>query len=145
MKAPRPHVARPAGRDGRFTWRGITAPKRAEFTRFQALGRFQTLSVASQGSCQSAVAGSWGSDPRLSTPEDFAPIRTGKAALGAVIGDLNQRRSHIQNVGQRGGKSLVEALVPLREMFGYSTELRSASQGRATFSMQFGNYDTLSG
>ncbi len=65
--------------------------------------------------------------------------------LGAVIGDLNQRRGHVQDVGSRGAKRLVSALVPLRNMFGYSTRLRSLTEGRATFSMLFHAYDTLQG
>jgi elongation factor G len=63
--------------------------------------------------------------------------------LGAVIGDLNQRRGQVQDVGARGTKRVVSAQVPLRNMFGYSTRLRSLTEGRATFSMQFGSYDTL--
>ncbi|MCX5746669.1 MAG: elongation factor G, partial [Proteobacteria bacterium] len=63
--------------------------------------------------------------------------------LGAVIGDLNQRRGHVQDVGSRGAKRLVQAHVALRNMFGYSTRLRSLTEGRATFSMTFHAYDTL--
>ena len=63
--------------------------------------------------------------------------------LGAVIGDLNQRRGQVQDVGSRGTKRVVQAQVPLRNMFGYSTRVRSLTEGRATFSMQFGSYDTL--
>ena len=63
--------------------------------------------------------------------------------LGAVIGDLNQRRGQVQDVGSRGVKRLVAARVPLRNMFGYSTRLRSLTEGRATFSMMFHAYDTL--
>ena len=63
--------------------------------------------------------------------------------MGAVIGDLNQRRGHVQDVGTRGAKKLVTAHVPLRNMFGYSTRVRSLTEGRATFSMQFHSYDTL--
>ncbi|MEO7731412.1 MAG: elongation factor G [Kofleriaceae bacterium] len=63
--------------------------------------------------------------------------------LGAVIGDLNQRRGQVQDIGSRGAKRLVAALVPLRNMFGYSTRLRSLTEGRATFSMLFHAYDTL--
>jgi elongation factor G len=63
--------------------------------------------------------------------------------LGAVIGDLNQRRGHVQDVGSRGTKRLVTAHVPLRNMFGYSTRLRSLTEGRATFAMLFHAYDTL--
>ncbi|MBA3821987.1 MAG: elongation factor G [Deltaproteobacteria bacterium] len=63
--------------------------------------------------------------------------------MGSVIGDLNQRRGQVQDVGSRGVKRLVTALVPLRNMFGYSTRLRSLTEGRATFSMLFHSYDTL--
>jgi elongation factor G len=63
--------------------------------------------------------------------------------LGAVIGDLNQRRGQVQDVGSRGAKRLVAAHVALRNMFGYSTRLRSLTEGRATFSMLFHAYDTL--
>jgi len=74
-------------------------------------------------------------DVEVTAPEEY---------LGAVIGDLNARGAHIQNVGARGAKSIVDARAPLKEMFGYSTELRSLSQGRATFSMKFHAYDSLS-
>ena len=63
--------------------------------------------------------------------------------LGAVIGDIQQRRGHVQDIGTRGVKRIVSALVPLRNMFGYSTDLRSATKAAATFSMQFHAYDTL--
>ncbi len=63
--------------------------------------------------------------------------------LGAVIGDLNQRRGQVQDVGSRGVKRVVTAHVPLRNMFGYSTDLRSATKGGATFSMQFHAYDAM--
>ncbi|MEZ4367283.1 MAG: hypothetical protein R2939_13510 [Kofleriaceae bacterium] len=63
--------------------------------------------------------------------------------LGAVLGDLNQRRGQVQDVGARGAKRIVSAHVALRNMFGYSTKLRSMSEGRATFAMQFHAYDTL--
>ena len=73
-------------------------------------------------------------DVEIVVPEDY---------LGAVIGDINQRRGHVQDVGSRGGKSVVEAKVALRNLFGYSTEVRSLTQGRATFSMRFSAYDAL--
>jgi elongation factor G len=66
-------------------------------------------------------------------PEDF---------LGPAIGDLNQRRGRIEDVGARGDKRIVQAKVPLQRMFGYSTALRSLSQGRANFTMQFAEYDS---
>ena len=64
-------------------------------------------------------------------------------ALGSVIGDLQQRHGQVQDVGATGTKRVVQAFVPLRNMFGYSTRLRSLSEGRATFRMQFHTYDTL--
>ena len=64
-------------------------------------------------------------------------------SMGEVIGDLNSRNGQIEDVSFRGGRRVVRSLVPMRQMFGYSTELRSLSQGRATFSMQFSAYDTL--
>jgi len=66
-------------------------------------------------------------------PEDF---------MGEVIGDLNSRSGAIQNLGFRGARRLVQAEVPMREMFGYSTAVRSLTQGRANFTMSFSKFDT---
>jgi elongation factor G len=87
---------------------------------------------------------------QAATPSRLEPIMAVEVTvddeyLGAVIGDLNQRRGHVQDVGSRGAKRLVSAHVPLRNMFGYSTRLRSLTEGRATFSMLFHAYDTLQG
>jgi elongation factor G len=68
------------------------------------------------------------------TPEDF---------MGDVIGDLNRRRGHVQGMEQRGNAQVVSAFVPLAEMFGYATDLRSTTQGRATYTMQFERYDEV--
>jgi elongation factor G len=68
------------------------------------------------------------------TPEDY---------LGDVIGDLNSRRGQIQGTDTRGNAQVVEANVPLANMFGYVNELRSFSQGRAQYSMQFSHYDEV--
>ncbi len=70
----------------------------------------------------------------VTTPDDF---------MGEVIGDLNSRRGHIQGMEMRAGAQVVKAFVPLAAMFGYSTDLRSATQGRATYSMQFDHYAPL--
>jgi elongation factor G len=83
------------------------------------------------------------------TPSRLEPIMTVEVTvddefLGTVIGDLQQRRGQVNDVGARGVKRLVTAKVPLRNMFGYSTRLRSLTEGRATFSMLFDAYDTLS-
>ena len=68
------------------------------------------------------------------TPEDF---------MGDVIGDLNRRRGHIESMEPRGNAQVVRAKVPLSEMFGYSTDLRSKTQGRAVYSMQFKAYEQV--
>lgn len=68
------------------------------------------------------------------TPEDY---------LGDVIGDLNSRRGQIQGTDSRGNATAVEAVVPLANMFGYVNQLRSFSQGRAQYSMQFSHYDEV--
>ena len=67
----------------------------------------------------------------VTTPEDF---------MGDVIGDLNSRRGQIQAMDERAGARVVKALVPLSEMFGYVGDLRSRTQGRASYSMQFDSY-----
>jgi elongation factor G len=68
------------------------------------------------------------------TPEDY---------LGDVIGDLNSRRGQIQGTDSRGNAQVVEAMVPLANMFGYVNELRSFSQGRAQYTMQFSHYEEV--
>ena len=68
------------------------------------------------------------------TPEDF---------MGDVIGDLNRRRGHIEKMEPRGNAQVIRAKVPLSEMFGYSTDLRSKTQGRAVYSMQFKAYEQV--
>ncbi|HEY2772416.1 MAG TPA: elongation factor G [Candidatus Binatia bacterium] len=63
--------------------------------------------------------------------------------MGDVIGDLNSRRGRIQNQTARGGAQVIAAHVPLANMFGYATEVRSRTQGRATYTMQFDHYDPV--
>jgi elongation factor G len=63
--------------------------------------------------------------------------------MGDVIGDLNSRRGKIRGLDDRAGAKVVSAYVPLGEMFGYATDLRSRTQGRATFTMQFAFYDEV--
>jgi elongation factor G len=67
-------------------------------------------------------------------PQDF---------MGDVIGDLNGRRGKIHGMKARGGSQVVDSSVPLSEMFGYSTDLRSKTQGRATYSMEFESYEVV--
>ena len=61
--------------------------------------------------------------------------------MGDVMGDLNRRRGIVQGMEESPAGKIINASVPLSEMFGYSTDLRSASQGRATYSMEFDKYD----
>ena len=68
------------------------------------------------------------------TPEDY---------LGDVIGDMNSRRGQIQGTDSRGYAQVVEAMVPLANMFGYVNQLRSFTQGRAQYSMQFSHYEEV--
>jgi elongation factor G len=70
----------------------------------------------------------------VEVPEDY---------MGDVIGDLNRRRGQISNMSDRSGNKIVDAFVPLAEMFGYSTDLRSATQGRATYAMEFDHYEEV--
>jgi elongation factor G len=64
--------------------------------------------------------------------------------MGDVIGDLNSRRGRIVAMDARVGSQVIRASVPLAEMFGYATDLRSATQGRATYTMQFARYEEVS-
>lgn len=68
------------------------------------------------------------------TPEEY---------MGDVIGDLNSRRGKIQNMEKRGKAQVIRSQVPLSEMFGYATDLRSKTQGRATYTMQFSHYEEV--
>jgi elongation factor G len=68
------------------------------------------------------------------TPEEF---------IGTVIGDLSSRRGRVEGQEPRGNAIAVRASVPLAEMFGYATDLRSSTQGRATYTMQFDRYDEV--
>ncbi len=70
----------------------------------------------------------------VEVPEDF---------MGDVIGDVSKRRGQVNGMGERGGNKIVDAFVPLSEMFGYSTDLRSMTQGRASYAMEFDHYEEV--
>jgi len=78
--------------------------------------------------------------PVLLEPMMAVEVTTPEENMGDVIGDLNSRRGQIQAMDERGGARVVKALVPLSEMFGYVGDLRSKTQGRASYSMQFDSY-----
>jgi elongation factor G len=79
----------------------------------------------------------------LLEPVMAVEVVTPEANMGDVIGDLNSRRGRIQGMGQRGNAQVITAEVPLATMFGYATDLRSKTQGRATYTMQFGKYEPV--
>jgi elongation factor G len=79
-------------------------------------------------------------DPALLEPMMSVEVVTPEENMGDVIGDLNSRRGMIQAMEERSGARIVRALVPLSEMFGYVGDLRSKTQGRASYSMQFDSY-----
>jgi elongation factor G len=95
-------------------------------------------SMGFKQACRSAAAGAVILEPimkvEIETPEDY---------MGDVIGDCNKRRGQVVSMDDRAGIKLVTAMIPLSEMFGYSTDLRSMSQGRATYSMIFDNYSEV--
>ena len=82
-------------------------------------------------------------DPILLDPIMMVDIITPSDFMGEVIGDINARRGDIQSIDPKGAVSEIRAKVPLKAMFGYSTDLRSTTQGRAAFTMQFFAYDKI--
>ena len=81
--------------------------------------------------------------PKLLEPIMNVEVVTPEEYLGSVIGDLNSRRGQIQGQDMRGNATVVNAFVPLANMFGYVNQLRGMSQGRANFTMQFDHYETV--
>ncbi|MGO1523591.1 MAG: elongation factor G [Nesterenkonia sp.] len=79
-------------------------------------------------------------NPVLLEPSMAVEVRTPEEYMGDVIGDLNSRRGHIQSMDDAAGVKVIKAHVPLSEMFGYIGELRSRTQGRAVFTMEFDSY-----
>ncbi|HYU58838.1 MAG TPA: elongation factor G, partial [Actinomycetota bacterium] len=96
------------------------------------------------------IAGSMGfkdgatkAHPVLLEPIMEVEVVTPEEYMGDVIGDLNSRRGKVHAMNPRSGVQMIEALVPLAEMFGYATDLRSRTQGRATYTMQFHSYQEV--
>jgi elongation factor G len=81
--------------------------------------------------------------PKLLEPVMAVEVVTPEDYLGDVMGDLNSRRGRIENLEPRGNAQVIKARVPLAAMFGYATDLRSTTQGRATFTMQFERYEEV--
>jgi elongation factor G len=81
--------------------------------------------------------------PILLEPVMLVEVNTPEEYMGEVLGNLNSKRGQITEMTERGMAKIVRAYVPLSEMFGYSTDLRSSSQGRATYTMEFSHYDPV--
>ena len=104
----------------------------------EGLGTILAYKVAASMACKAAMAkgNAFLLDPVM-TVEVLAP----ESFTGDVIGDLNQRGGKIDSIEHRQGAQVIKAVVPLARMFGYATALRSATQGRGTFTMQFSHFD----
>jgi len=96
------------------------------------------------------VAGSMGfragcsqADPVILEPIMEVEVVTPEEYMGDIVGDLNRRRGRVLGMNDRSGVKVIDAEVPLSEMFGYSTNVRSMSQGRATYTMQFKHYEEV--
>ena len=83
------------------------------------------------------------SNPVLLEPIEDVEVETPQQYLGDVMGNLNSRRGQIQGMEERNGTTSIKAKVPLGEMFGYATDLRSQTQGRASYTMQFSDYEPV--
>ncbi len=104
----------------------------------ESLGSDLAYTVSASMACKKALSNA---EPYLLDPIMDVEVFVPEAFMGEVIGDLNARSGKIQSIGSRTGVQEVKATVPLAKMFGYSTALRSATQGRATFTMQFSHFD----
>jgi elongation factor G len=93
-------------------------------------------SMAIKEGCQKA-------SPVLLEPIMNVEVVTPEEYLGDVMGDLNGRRGRVSNLEARVSSQVIRAQVPLSNMFGYATDLRSRTQGRATFTMQFDHYEQV--
>jgi len=106
----------------------------------ESLGTELAYTVSASMACKDGLTNgkSFLLDPIMKV-EVFVP----EAFMGDVIGDLNSRSGKIESVEHKTGLQVIQAVVPLSNMFGYSTSLRSGTQGRGTFSMQFSHFDRL--
>ncbi len=104
----------------------------------ESVGSDLAFKVSASMACKTALSsgGPFLLDP-IMTVELFVP----EAFIGEVIGDLNARGGKIESIASKTGLQVIRAIVPLAQMFGYSTSIRSATQGRGTFSMQFSHFD----
>jgi len=104
----------------------------------ESMGTELAYTVSASMACKEALSKG---DPFLLEPIMTVEIFVPESFTGDVIGDLNSRGGKIESIEHKAGAQVISATVPLSQMFGYSTTLRSASQGRGTFSMQFSHFD----
>jgi len=93
-------------------------------------------SIAFQDACRKA-------DPILLEPIMKVEVVTPEQFMGDVVGDINSKRGKVEEMGERGSIKVIDAKVPLAEMFGYATQLRSMTQGRASYSMELFGYEEV--
>ncbi len=82
-------------------------------------------------------------NPVLLEPVMSVEITVPEEYMGDVMGDVNSRRGRIEGMEPRSGVQVIRAKIPLSEMFGYATDLRSRTQGRGTYSMEFSHYEEV--
>ncbi len=104
----------------------------------ESLGTELAYTVCSSMACRDALSSA---APFLLEPIMSVEIFVPDAFMGDVIGDLNSRGGKVEGINPEGGIQMINASVPLSKMFGYSTSIRSATQGRGTFTMQFSHFD----
>ena len=104
----------------------------------ESLGTELAFTVSASMACKTALAKG---QPFLLEPIMDAEVYVPESFVGDVIGDLNSRNGKIESLEHKTGNQVIRATVPLSNMFGYSTSLRSATQGRGTFTMQFSHFD----
>ena len=103
-----------------------------------SLGSDLAYTVSASMACREAFKKA---EPYLLEPIMAVEVFVPDAFMGEVIGDLNSRGGKIESIAAKAGNQVIEAVVPLSRMFGYSTALRSSSQGRGNFTMQFSHFD----
>jgi elongation factor G len=104
----------------------------------ESLATDLAYTVCASMACKEALAKG---DPFLLDPIMAVEVHVPEPYVGDVIGDLNSRGGKIESIETRKGSQVIKTIVPLASMFGYSTSLRSATQGRGTFTMQFSHFD----
>ena len=106
----------------------------------ESLGTELAYTVCASMACKEALANG---EPYLLDPIMAVEAIVPESFMGEVIGDLNARGGKIESIRPERGSQVIKAVVPLARMFGYSTALRSATQGRGTFTMQFSHFDRI--